>query len=326
MTISEIAKMAGVSSAAVSRYLNNGSLSQQKRECIAKVIEETNYQPSEYARTMRTKKTKRIGVIVPQIDSESSPEILSGIGSVMDQMNYHVLLMDSNRCLSKELRMLETFQQSQVDGLILAASVLTEEHIRLLGQMQCPVVIVGQKCEEYSCVYHNDFQASYEMMKYLLKSGNTYPAYIGVNRRDLAAGLNRYLGVKKALEEADIVMETIPCAEADFTIQSGKEAMRRLLMTGRKIDCLFCATDMIAVGAITCLREHGLCVPEDIRISGIGHGLVADILTPQLTTVHFHYRTSGLEAARLILEQIQNPQAEKKSRMLSYRMMFQGTA
>ena len=64
MTISEIAKMAGVSSAAVSRYLNNGSLSQQKRECIAKVIEETNYQPSEYARTMRTKKTKRIGVIV----------------------------------------------------------------------------------------------------------------------------------------------------------------------------------------------------------------------------------------------------------------------
>ena len=73
MTISEIAKMAGVSSAAVSRYLNNGSLSQQKRECIAKVIEETNYQPSEYARTMRTKKTKRIGVIVPQIDSESSP-------------------------------------------------------------------------------------------------------------------------------------------------------------------------------------------------------------------------------------------------------------
>ena len=65
MTISEIAKMAGVSSAAVSRYLNNGSLSQQKRERIAKVIEETNYQPSEYARTMRTKKTKRIGVIVP---------------------------------------------------------------------------------------------------------------------------------------------------------------------------------------------------------------------------------------------------------------------
>ena len=76
----------------------------------------------------------------------------------------------------------------------------------------------------------------------------------------------------------------------------------------------------------SCLREHGLRVPEDIRVSGIGHGLVADILTPQLTTVHFHYRTSGMEAARLLLEQIQNPQAEKKSRMLSYRMMFQGTA
>lgn len=326
MTINEIAKMAKVSNAAVSRYLNNGSLSQEKRERIARAIEQTNYQPSEYARTMRTKKTKRIGVIVPQIDSESSPEILSGISTVMDQENYHVLLMNSNRCLDKELRMLETFQHSQVDGLILSAFVLTEEHMKLLEQMQCPVVIVGQKCQEYSCVYHNDFQASYEMMKHLLKSGNTNPAYIGVDRRDIAAGMNRYLGVKKALEEADIVMETIPCEEADFTIQSGKEAMKRLLMTGRKIDCLFCATDMIAVGAVTYLREHGIRIPEDIRISGIGHGLVADILTPQLTTVHFHYRTSGMEAARLLLEQIQNPEAEKKSRMLSYRMIFQGTA
>ena len=97
MTISEIAKLAGVSSAAVSRYLNDGSLSQEKRQRIEKVIRETNYRPSEYARTMRTKKSNRIGVLVPQIDSEAVPKILSGISERMDQKNYHVLLMNSNR-------------------------------------------------------------------------------------------------------------------------------------------------------------------------------------------------------------------------------------
>ena len=85
MTISEIAKLAGVSSAAVSRYLNDGSLSQEKRQRIERVIRETKYRPSEYARTMRTKKSNRIGVLVPQIDSESVPKILSGISERMDQ-------------------------------------------------------------------------------------------------------------------------------------------------------------------------------------------------------------------------------------------------
>ena len=132
MTISEIAKLAGVSSAAVSRYLNDGSLSQEKRQRIERVIRETKYRPSEYARTMRTKKSNRIGVLVPQIDSESVPKILSGISERMDQKNYHVLLMNSNLSLEKEIGILETFEQSQVDGLIFVASVLTKRHEKAL--------------------------------------------------------------------------------------------------------------------------------------------------------------------------------------------------
>lgn len=156
MTISEIAKLAGVSSAAVSRYLNDGSLSQEKRQRIEKVIRETNYRPSEYARTMRTKKSNRIGVLVPQIDSEAVPKILSGISERMDQKNYHVLLMDSNLSLEKEIGILETFEQSQVDGLIFVASILTKRHEVALAHMGVPVVILGQKSDRYPCIYHDD--------------------------------------------------------------------------------------------------------------------------------------------------------------------------
>ena len=151
MTISEIAKLAGVSSAAVSRYLNDGSLSQEKRQRIEKVIRETNYRPSEYARTMRTKKSNRIGVLVPQIDSEAVPKILSGISERMAQKNYHVLLMNSNLSLEKEIGILETFEQSQVDGLIFVNGdepLMSGDfcRVRVTGALEYD--LIGELCDE----------------------------------------------------------------------------------------------------------------------------------------------------------------------------------
>lgn len=326
MTISEIAKLAGVSSAAVSRYFNGGSLSQEKRERIQKAVEENNYQPSENARAMRTKKSRRVGVVIPQIDSESAPKILSGISQVMERENYHVVLMNSNGSPEKEAGILESFEHSQIDGLILSASVLTARHKEALHHMPFPVVIVGQRTEEYSCVYHDDLNAAYEMMKYLLESGSSHPAYLGVSRIDRAAGERRFQGVEKALEEYGCKIENIPNIQVDFTMESGYQGMERLLKSAGSIDSVFCASDMIAVGAAACLKDHGIRIPEDIKVTGIGHGVVADIVTPRLTTVHYEYQNSGREAARMLLELIQNPESERQERMLGYRMVFQETA
>lgn len=322
MTISEIARLAGVSSAAVSRYLNNGSLSQEKRERIKKVIEENNYQPSENARAMRTKKSMRVGVIVPQIDSESVPQILSGISQVLDQEKYSVMLMNSNQDMEKEITMLETFEHSQVDGLILAASIVTKRHREALKRMPFPVVIIGQQVAGYSCVFHNDFQASYEMMRYLLRSGSKFPAYLGVSRKDKAAGERRYQGVEKALREFGFEMKNIPHAEVNFTMDSGYKGMEKILQKQEKIDSIFCATDMIATGAVLCLKNRGIHIPEEVRIAGLGHGIVADILTPRLTTVEYEYETSGTEAARMLLELIHNPQEKRRERMLDYQIIY----
>ena len=244
MTISEIAKLAGVSSAAVSRYLNDGSLSQEKRQRIERVIRETKYRPSEYARTMRTKKSNRIGVLVPQIDSESVPKILSGISERMDQKNYHVLLMNSNLSLEKEIGILETFEQSQVDGLIFVASVLTKRHEKALEHMGVPVVILGQKSEKYPCIYHDDEGAACAMMEELLKSGCRRPAYIGVDRRDKAAGENRYRGACHALENSGLHMDEVPYRVAAFSAQGGYQAMTEMLADGKRPDGVLCATDM----------------------------------------------------------------------------------
>ena len=107
MTISEIAKMAGVSSTAISRYLNGGSLSEEKRKKIKEIIEETGYVPSEYARTLRTKKSYQIGVIVPNISSSTVARIVSGISAVLYERGYHLLLANTDNDPKQELDYLE---------------------------------------------------------------------------------------------------------------------------------------------------------------------------------------------------------------------------
>ena len=135
MNISEIAKLAGVSSAAVSRYFNNGYISEEKKEAIRKVVEQTGYRPSIQAQTLRTKKTKMIGVIVPKIASASIGKIVEGVLSVLNESGYQMLLAVTQNDPKKELEYLSAFNDKQVDGVILAATVVTAEHKKILKNL-----------------------------------------------------------------------------------------------------------------------------------------------------------------------------------------------
>ena len=138
MTIKEIAKLAGVSSAAVSRYLNGGYVSDEKKEQIKKVIEETGYQPSAQARMLRTKKACLIGVVVPKINSESISRITAGIEQVLSARGYQMLLASTDNQPKNELTYLRIFESYPVDGIVLIGTVLTDEHRRFLKESKVP--------------------------------------------------------------------------------------------------------------------------------------------------------------------------------------------
>ena len=139
MTIAEIASRAGVSKAAVSRYLNNGYVSSEKREAIRRVIEETGYVPSQQAQTLRTGKSRMVGVIVPRIDSESISRVVAGISKVLEAQGYRLLLANTDNNIQKELEYLEVFRSGNVDGVILVATILSAAI--LLGIMILPTII-----------------------------------------------------------------------------------------------------------------------------------------------------------------------------------------
>ncbi len=323
MTISEIAKLAEVSSAAVSRYLNGGSLSEEKRRRIKAVIEETGYVPSEYARTLRTKKTHHVGVIVPNIKSSTTARIVSGIGSVIQEKNYHMVLGDTDNDPKLELEYLEFFGSGHMDGVIYLAGALGRRHQEILRSYKIPVVIVGQMVSEFDCVYHDDFHAARDVMEVLLASGCRHPGMIFVTPRDQAVGKMRIDGAEDALKTRGFAPESVPRIQAGFALEEGREKMARLLLAHPDIDGVFCATASLAVGAEMYLKEAGRRIPQDIRVCSVGNNQASDIIEPRLTTAHYHYRTSGVEAAKMLLSKMGAGEKEKRpvrQLMLGYQI------
>ena len=321
MTINEIAHLAGVSRATVSRYLNNGYVSEAKKEKIQKVIEETGYVPSSQAQMLRTKKTKLIGVILPKISSSTISRMTAGISDVITKYGYMMLLANTNNDEKEELKYLQLFRDNQVDGIIFIATVFTKKHIKLLKECKVPVVILGQRLSGYSCVYQDDYNASFDITSKMIETGKKI-GYIGVIEKDEAAGKNRKKGFIDALKHGGIEIDTSLMFEGGFNIENGYENMKLLFEKAPDIDSVFCATDTVALGALTYIKEKNIKVPEQIQIVGTGDTPMGEVVEPKLSTVHFYYKTSGSEAGKTLMDILETGENVKKEIKMGYEIVL----
>ena len=321
MNISEFAEYAGVSKSAVSRYFNNGYLSDDKREKIEKAIEETGYSPSISAQAIKTRVTKLVGVIIPKLSSESCARITEGISQVLYEHGYQILLVNTANDYNKEIEYLDLFRQNRVDGVIFLATVFTDVHRSLLKKMHIPVVITGQEYKGFSCVCHDDFGAAYALTELMLHKGAVRPAYIGVTDDDKAAGEARHKGFLKALSDNDISLDKHNSVTAEFNIDSGYSCAKKIFSGREHPDCIFCATDNIAAGAILYCRENGIKIPEDVMICGVGDSKIGAITAVPLTSARLHYKTAGIEAAQMLLNSIGRASNVPKIMKLDYEIV-----
>lgn len=321
MNIADIAKMAGVSRAAVSRYFNNGYISDEKQAAIRKVVEETGYRPSIQAQTLRTKKTKMVGVIVPKIASSSIGRIVEGMLFEFNKSEYRMILAVTQNEPKKEVEYLDAFNDKQVDGVILVATVFTAAHKRTLKSMSVPVVIVGQHLSGYCCVFHDDYHACYDLTKLLLEKGRTSLGYMSAMLQDKAAGEARYKGFCDAvcdMGRADLAENVVI---ADFTLASGYEKAGEMLDKCDELDGLVCATDAMAVGAMQYLREHDIAVPQTILVAGHGDSEITRMTVPSLITAHYYYEKSGRLSVRRLLDLLQHDESMAEEVKLGYEIV-----
>ena len=319
MTMKELAKLAGVSPASVSRYLNGGSLSAEKRDVIRRAIEKTGYQPDLAAQMLRTRTTDLVGLIVPKLDSESVSRLAAGATAVLSREGYLCQFGVSANDPEKELSYLQLFQNRSLAGVILMGTVMTPELDAFLKTASIPVVVAGQRFDGVSCVYHDDYGAARELARLVLARGRRKLGFIGATEQDAAAGLARRLGVEAAMTEAGLDPKSLQKELSGFDVESGAAAAHRLLDRAPDLDGILCATDRMAVGAMQVIEARGRRIGEEISLTGIGDSTAGRFVKPRLTTAHFYYRTCGETAAGMLLDLMRSSvPVPVRQTMLSY--------
>lgn len=321
MTISDIARKAGVSNAAVSRYFNEGYLSEEKREAIRKVVEETGYAPSLQAQTLRTKRTKTIGIIIPHVNSGAVGKMVDGALRVMENAGYQILIADSRNQESRQLEYLKTFNEKRVDGVIFLGTIYGEEQKKALRKFALPLVILGQKVQGCHCVYCDEFHSIYDTTSLLIRKGRKKLGYISAMMEDEAMGRERYRGYCAAVEDAGLGGCKENYVIAAGGIQGSYEKTGELWERVGDLDGLVCATDTLAVGALRQLKQRGLRIPQDVMLTGHGDNGTSEITTPAITTVRYEYEEQGAFGARMLLELIHNNKTALRKIKLGYTMV-----
>lgn len=321
MNIAEIARRAGVSSAAVSRYFNNGYISEEKKEAIRRVVEETGYHPSLQAQTLRTRKTKMIGVIIPRIESGAIGKTVEGVLSVLNEKGYQMVLAVTQNNPKKELEYLKAFDGKRVDGVLFSATVLTGEHKAVLKEMSVPTVIIGQELSGFPCVSYDDYHSIYDMTKRFFEKGRRNLGYISAIHQDRAAGKERCQGFQDCV--CDMGREDLAdnYVVADFSMESGCEKAEELLTKCPDLDGIICAADEMAVGVLQYLKRRNIQVPERILVSGHGDSILAKAAANPFLTVHYSYDKGGETAVKILLDILNQGETSLQSAKLGYSLV-----
>ncbi|WP_099360812.1 LacI family DNA-binding transcriptional regulator [Fredinandcohnia onubensis] len=323
ITMKEIAKLANVSSATVSRVLNNsGYVSDDVRKRILKIIDETGYIPSEHAKALRTKQSNVIGVILPKLSTETASRIVSGISEELAKHGYQILLTNTNLDPKKEIEYVKLLKSKQVDGIILLATNRSEALLKEIEKFRIPFVATGQEFEGIPSVINNNHGAAKDITNLLINKGHTKIAFIGVDESDYEVGYKRKAGYLDALEENQLPVLDQWIQKGEFTIESGYLMAKEIIESStEKPTAIVAVTDRLAIGAMEYLKEQGLQVPKDVALTGMGASDLSKYITPKLTTVDLLSEHTGAEAAKTLLQILQEGISLEK-KQIDYRLII----
>ncbi|WP_431804009.1 LacI family DNA-binding transcriptional regulator [Halobacillus andaensis] len=314
-TINDIAKMANVSRTTVSRVLNNnGYVSEEVRKRIIQIVEETGYIPSLSAKSLRTKKSGVIGVIIPRIDTETASRVVSGINEVVSKENFQILLTDTELDKEKEVEYIRLLQSRHVDGIILLATNVNDSLVATIKDVELPFISLGQDLPGITSILYDDYHAAVDVTNMLISNGHERIAFIGVNEDDPSVGFQRKKGYMDTLKKRGYNLNNSWMETGDFSIESGYESMKKIIKNSKDQlpTAIFAVTDRMAIGAMEYLREQGHRIPDDIAVAAIGASTMSQYVTPSLTTVDYFNKEAGQKAAELLLQQLkQNKEIEK---------------
>jgi LacI family transcriptional regulator len=327
VTRNDVAALAGVAPSTVSYVINNGprSVSVEAREQVLKAIEKLGYHPSDVARSLRTRRTQTIGLVIPDITNPFYGEMAQAVEEVSFEHGYTVILAHSSHLPERELRYAQVLRSKQVDGAIFLPVTPDLEPLHALHRAGIAVVVLERFVPGYPCIIADEHCAGFLATRHLLELGHRRIGCI-VLAGDSTSSAARAEGYRAALLDAGILPNKDLVVECENGYGAGEMSAQRFLRLPEPPTAVVAHNDLIAIGTMKGFSQAGLKIPADISVVGFDDIAAASYVQPPLTTIACPKRQMGKAAIELLLNLMQsNERVAPRAMKLAVELVVRGS-
>lgn len=309
VTLKQIAETLGISITTVSKALKDyPDVSKKTKRLVKELAETLNYKPNSFAVTLRTKESKTIGLIIPEIVHHFFSSVIKGIVAQAEKKGYLVIILQSNESYELEKKQLELLVSKRVDGILISLANGTGnfKHLEEVITHEIPLVMFDKIAKVVNCtkVIINDRKAAYKATQHLIDTGCKRVAHF---RGPLLPqnSIDRFLGYKQALLDNGISYDpSLVYILEDMSFAEGSHFATQLLKDHKDVDGVFINTDLVAIGAISEFNKRGVKIPGQISIVGFSNWFMSSVISPPLTTIDQPGYLMGKTAFKLLYKEI----------------------
>jgi LacI family transcriptional regulator len=320
-TLRDVADAAGVHPATASRALNPETRRLVNAETARRVLRAAaslNYEPNPIARSLKTAKSRTIGLVLPDLTNPLFPPIVRGIEDVLGPAGYSALIVNTDNDAQREQALVGSLRSRQVEGLIVATARLEHPLLEQLHEQGVRMVLVNRRAEQLDipCVTPDDAAGVGLAVSHLAGLGHRRIAHLA-GPQTTSTGVIRARAFRAAVREHGLDDDPALTVTCDaWREEQGAKALRQLLDSGAEFTAVVAGNDLIALGCYDVFRERGLRCPEDLSVVGFNGMPFLDKLQPPLTTVAVPHHQIGVEAARMLLESLNERDRPARSVLL----------
>jgi DNA-binding LacI/PurR family transcriptional regulator len=329
MDMAKLAKLAGVSTATISRAFHSPHMVRPKiREKILKLAKEHNYVYNAAAGDLSRKTSNLIGVLIPTSNKSVFGETLAAIQEKAQDIHCSTIIGSTFYDKKREQKLLQQLQERRVAGIILTGFTFGQEKsVADMIKKNIACVVIWEKLEDqdFSYVGFDNFKAAYSAVDYLISLRHRRIGLLVGPYEKVGRVKKRFMGYKKALEDHNIPFDSSLVVSSEPDLMEGKQAMHQLLSISNPPTAVFAASDRLAIGGLTAIKEKGLKVPQNISLVGFDDVEFAAFCDPPLTTVRVPAKEIGQLAVKLISEAIEKGNYQVKKYCLNTELIIRNS-